>query len=268
MQEALGFLLEHGYWFLGVWVLLDQAGVPIPALPVLIGAGALAGAGEMDLGLAIGVSSAASLPSDLLWFQLGRRRGIGVLRLLCRLAVEPDSCVRSSADLFSRWGARTLLLSKFVPGLQVAAPPLAGVFRLSLLRFLLLDAAGALLWSTAFIGLGFAVQSELERFCELALELGGLLFAILGLLFASYLAVKLLHRQRLLRELRGARITPEELMRRLEAGEQIEIVGLRHALDFAAHPVTLPGARRIDPAELSELYAEIPRGRELVLYCT
>ncbi len=268
MEESLRFLVEHGYWFLGLWVLLDQVGLPIPAFPVLLGSGALAGAGQLDLGAAIAVATTASLPSDLLWFELGRRRGIGVLRLLCRIAIEPDSCVRSSERVFARWGAGSLVLAKFVPGLQVVAPPLAGVFRLSRSRFLLLDGAAALLWSGAFIGLGYAFHDQLEQVALVGLELGARLLFLMGLAIGIYLLAKLVNRQHVLRSLRMARITPEELKRRLDAGEEIQIVDLRHPLDFAARPGMLPGARRISAEEVQARHHEISRERELVLYCT
>ena len=136
------FLVEHGYVLLAIWVMLDQTGVPAPAVPGLIMAGALAGTGQLELVTVLGVATLASLPSDLLWYEVGRRRGGSVLGFLCRLSLEPESCVRTTENVFARYGARTLLVGNFVPGLQTAAPPLAGMMRMPLARFLLLDSAG------------------------------------------------------------------------------------------------------------------------------
>jgi membrane protein DedA with SNARE-associated domain len=262
------FLIEHGYLVLAAWVFLDQIGLPLPAVPFLLAAGALAGSGELDLGVAVAVSTAACLPSDLLWYQVGRRRGASVLRLICRISLEPDSCVRNTEGLFARHGARALLVAKFLPGLQTVAPPLAGIFRMRLSRFLAFDAAGALIWSVAFIGLGYAFSSQLERLSDAALEFGGRLFVLIGGAFAAYLLAKFWGRQRLLRSLRIARIAPEELMARLEAGEDVEIVDLRHRLDFEAEPRVLPGARHIALEEIDARHHEIARDRDVVLYCT
>lgn len=146
MNETIEFLLRHGYVVLFLFVFAEQIGLPLPAIPVLLAMGALAGAGEMSYGLALGVAVIASVASDLIWYCVGRVRGGSVLNLLCRIALEPDSCVRRTEETFARHGARSLLFAKFVPGLNTAAPPLAGLFRMKLRRFLAFDALGALLY--------------------------------------------------------------------------------------------------------------------------
>jgi membrane protein DedA with SNARE-associated domain len=268
MHGPLEFLLKHGALILFAWVFAEQLGLPLPAIPLLLAAGALAGAGRLSLGVSLFTAVCAALLADVLWYELGRRRGNGVLQWLCRISLEPDSCVRRTEGFFARHGARSLLVAKFLPGLSTVAPPLAGIFRMQPARFLLFDAAGALLWAGSFLGLGFLFSGQLERIAAHALSLGGTLFVLLAGGLAAYIGWKFIARQRFLRELRIARITPEELKEKLEAGEELVIVDLRHALDFEAAPETIPGAVHMDAQELQERNERLPRDREVILYCT
>jgi len=268
MSETISFLVRHGYAVLFVWVFAEQVGLPLPSAPLLLAAGALAGTGRLNLTLVIGLPLAAALLSDVLWYELGRRRGAKVLQLLCRISLEPDSCVRRTEDVYVRHGARSLVVAKFIPGLNTAAPPLAGIFRMRLARFLLFDALGAMVWVGVFVALGYVFSNQLERVADRALTLGtGLLVLLLGSLL-GYIGWKYVHRQRFLRQLRIARITPEELKQKLDAGEEVVIVDLRHSLDFEAEPQTIPGAVHLDAKELEERDRQIPRDRDVVLYCT
>ncbi len=268
MDDAIHFLLRHGYIVLFVWVLAEQIGLPLPAVPFLFAAGAMGGSGRLNLGLAIGVAVLASLLSDVTWYEIGRRRGSQVLHLLCRISLEPDSCVRRTEEVFARHGARSLLVAKFIPGLSTAAPPLAGIFRMRLSRFLLFDSLGALAWAGAFAGMGYLFSDQLEQLAAYALRLGASLAGILAGCLAVYILWKYAQRHRFLRQLRIARIAPEELKRRLDDGEDVLIVDLRHSLDFEAEPHFIPGALRLPPEELERRHHEIPRDRDVVLYCT
>lgn len=268
MRTLLNFLVDHGYVVLFVWVLLEQGGLPIPSIPLLLAAGALAGAGKLNLALCLVVPIIASLISDFCWYEIGKRRGGSVLNLVCRISLEPDSCARRTEDLYARLGAKSLLIAKFVPGLSSVAPPLAGIFRMRLLRFLMYDALGGLLWSATFTGLGFVFSSQLEQVAKYALRLGETLVFLLVTALAVYILYKYIQRQKFLRDLRIARITPEELKRMLDAGENIQIVDLRHSVEFEADPLTIPGALRLDPKEIEKRQQEIPRDRDVVLYCT
>jgi membrane protein DedA with SNARE-associated domain len=262
------FLLRHGYVVLFVIVMIEQAGVPLPALPVLLAVGALAAAGHFNLGVALLVVVAACLVSDLVWFELGRRHGARMLALLCRIALEPDSCVRRTENVLAAGGARALLFAKFLPGLSTVAPPVAGMMRMRLPRFLFWDVAGALLWAGCYFALGYVFSTQLERVAELVLGLGRGLVAAVAAALAIYLLWKYAQRRRFIRDIAVARITPEELRRRLDTGEDVVVVDLRHSLEFAAEPATVPGAIHLVPDELDARHGEIPRDREVVLYCT
>lgn len=264
----MSFLLRHGYAVLFVIVMVEQAGVPLPALPVLLAAGALVAAGHFEMWAAVLVVVAACLVPDLAWFELGRRHGARILALLCRISLEPDSCVRRTENVLAAGGARALLVAKFLPGLSTVAPPVAGMMRMRLSRFLLWDVAGSLLWGGAYLAVGYVFSAQLERVAELLASLGGGLLALLAGVIALYLLWKYAQRRRFIREIAVARITPEELRRRLDAGEDVVVVDLRHSMEFEAEPATVPGAIHLLPDELDARHGEIPRDREVVLYCT
>ena len=172
MNEAVAFLIRHGYAVLFLWVAVEQLGLPVPSEPVLLATGALAGAGQLWLPLAIVVGVAASLLADVVWYEIGRTRGSRVLRFLCRISLEPDSCVRQSQEQFARYGARALLVAKFVPGLNSVAQPLAGVLGMQRGRFLVFDVLGALLWIGAYMVLGHVFSDQLEQVAAYGAQLG------------------------------------------------------------------------------------------------
>src|SRR5581483_7164523 len=153
---------------------------------------------------------------DLVWYRLGRRHGAAVLTLLCRISLEPDSCVRRTEDVFARWGARVLLIAKFVPGLNTVAAPLAGVARMPPGRFVRHDAGGALLWAGAYAGLGYAFSPQLGGLVAALAGLGRGAVWVVAATVAAYVTWKYAERRRFLRGLRVARITPAELRARLE----------------------------------------------------
>ena len=268
MEETFQFLVRHGYSVLFIWVLAEQLGLPLPATPLLLAAGALAGSGQMNLALAIVLAVFAALLGDLSWYQFGRLRGGKVLNLLCRISLEPDSCVRKTQDAFVKQGARSLMIAKFVPGLNTMAPPLAGVIGMRLWRFLIFDSLGALLYIGSFIAVGFVFSDQLEKVAARVAGLGfGLLVVVVGSL-AAYIAWKYIQRRRFIRSLRIARITPEDLKRRLDDREDIVVVDLRGSIDFDSDPQTIPGAIRIAPEKIEEGHDQIPRDRDIVLFCT
>ncbi len=154
MTHTVEFLLRHGYGLLFFWILSEQGALPLPSIPLVLACGALARSGRMNPWLILFWGLAACLLADSVWFQLGRRRGARILRRLCRVALQPDSCVRQAENAFIRYGSRALLAAKFVPGLNAVASPLAGTMRTSFGRFLLWDTAGAVIWLGVYGGLG------------------------------------------------------------------------------------------------------------------
>ena len=268
MTHHTEFLLRHGYLLLFSSIFIEGLGLPLPAAPILLAAGALAGLGRLSFLLVLALSTAAALLADLVWYELGRRKGMRVLQLLCRISLEPESCVRRTEDTFVRHGARSLLVAKFLPGLRTVAPPLAAIFQMRLARFLSFDAAGTALWATTFIALGYVFSEQLEQLIDRAGRFGAGLLAILLAALACWIGWKFIRRQRFMRTLRMDRIAPDELKRRLDAGEEVMIVDLRGSLDFEADPQTIPGALRLEATAVDAMREELVRAPEVVLYCT
>ena len=268
-MEALGaFIHIYGYPALFGIMVVEQFVPPLAGEPLLLGAGALAGSGHFRLWLAAALALAGTVAGDLVWYEVGRRGGPRVLRSLCRLSIEPDTCVRHGTETFSRWGARALLIAKFLPGLNSIGQPLAGALGMSRLRFAAFDVFGAVLWVGLYVGLGYVLHDELAEVARLADRLGGWAIVIVGAVVLAYLAIKVTRRSLFIRRLRIARITPEELAAKLQAQEPVFIVDLRHDLDAQAQPMKIPGAAHIAPAALEQHHAAIPRDRDVVLYCS
>jgi len=222
----------------------------------------------MNYFAALFFSTLGAVAADSIWFHLGRHKGIKILQLLCRISLEPDSCVRRTEGIFSKQGARSLLVAKFVPGLGLVTPPLAGIFHMRFRRFLLFDGLGSMFWAGAYLGLGYAFSGQIERVAAYLASMGGWLLVLLLGSLAAYIAYKYVVRQRFLRELRIARITVEELKDKIDTGEQVTIVDLRHSLDFEAEPETIPGALHMEAKELEQNGNRLPRDGEVVLFCT
>ena len=261
-------LSAYGYLFLFAWVLVDQLGIPLPATPAILAAGALSAEHRISFCCALLIAVTASLIADSSWFFIGRKYGYRVLRVLCKLSLEPAHCIRRNQDTLSRHRAVLLMIAKFVPALATLAPPTAGANGMGFDPFLLFDGIGATLWVGVllFTGrfFGDLVSHDLHVFncagrCSGAL----LIIAILALLLR-----RIYRRQKFIRDLVAARVDPNELKRRVDAGDDVYIVDLRHPLELLADPFTLPGAHTISPEALTARNSEIPRDRDVVLYCT
>jgi membrane protein DedA with SNARE-associated domain len=267
MRQTLEFVLRHGYMVLFATVMAEQIGLPIPALPVLLSVGALAGMGKMSLFPALLISVIACLIADLVWYGLGRSRGGPILSLLCRISLEPDSCVRRTENMFLRQGARSLIFAKFVPGLSTAAPPLAGMFRMPVWKFCLFDAAGSVVWVGAYTAVGLLFRNQLEAALQALLNMGSWLLALALGLLTLYIVFKYIQRRRFYRKLRIARVSPAELLA-LMGASQVAVIDLRNPLEREDDPLKVPGALTMDFEDLDRRHSEIPRDRDVVLYCT
>jgi membrane protein DedA with SNARE-associated domain len=266
--DGLRLLGRYSLVVLPALVVAEQAGVPLPAVPALLAVGALAAKGKASLLLTIGAIVAVALPVDLVWHELGRRRGARVLSTLCRLSLEPDYCVRRTENIFSRHGVRAMLVAKFVPGLTTVMPPLSGIFGVPRLTFALYEVAGVCLWAGFWAGTGYLFSDAIEVVAERASRLGRALGLVVAAVLVGYILLKYVRRQLFLRQLRIARITPQDLRQRMEAGEDVMILDLRTALDVGAAPYVIPGARWVTIDALERPVTSIPPDRELVLYCT
>jgi membrane protein DedA with SNARE-associated domain len=268
MHQTLDFVLKHGYLVIFVNVLLEQLGLPIPATPVLLAFGALAGEGKMAYGPGLVLAMVAAMMSDLVWFTLGRKRGAVILRLLCKISLEPDSCVRRTENVFLRYGARGLLFVKFIPGLSTAFPPLAGNFRMPVWKFCLFDGLGALAWASAYSMTGFLFHDQIDRILVGLLRMGSWVLPLLGSLLAIYILVKYVQRRRFYHQLRVARIHALEVKDMMDRGEEVLIIDLRNSLEREDNPMKVPGAIALAFEDIEAGLADLPRDRDVVLYCT
>lgn len=261
-------LMLYGYVLLFAWVLVEQLGVPLPATPVLLAAGALSAEHEINFLLALLAGLFASLLADSAWFLIGRRYGHHVMRLLCKLSLEPTICVRRTQDSLGRRRDVTLMVAKFVPGLATLAPPVAGQNGMEFGRFLFFDGIGATVWLSALLAAGRLFGDLLKRDSSLLDWAGRFSGALLVLGIAGFFVGRVVRRRMVLKELVKARLEPEDLKQQLDAGQEVFIVDLRHPLEFLPDPFTLPGARHFNPETLVARHNEIPRDREIVLFCS
>jgi membrane protein DedA with SNARE-associated domain len=268
MDALAGYLIDYGYWILLAWVLLDQLALPIPALLMILAAGGLAGEGYLNLGLCAVIVVFACMPPNFLWYWLGKHHGNKVLTLLCMVSLEPDTCIDSTTSAFHRHGTASLLFSKFVPGLQTVAPPLAGLLGIGAWRFALLNGTGALLYALVFLLPGYFAHEFLAEITRVIVDFGSIAGTVLVLLALSWLGWKIVHRQLFVRQLRGLRVEPEDLSERLNAGEPVQVADLRQRLEFNAFPQTIPGAIRVPLDQFDEEIEKLRRERPLVLVCT
>lgn len=268
MDEMIQFIIRNGHAVLFAGVFAEQIGLPLPSAPLLLGAGVLIAHGKLNIVFSIGLAAVASLLADTSWYYFGRIRGISLLSFLCKISLDRNSCVRKAKDFHVRYGARSLLVAKFIPGVNTAAPPLAGIFSMNLLRFLFFDSLGTLVWTGSFIGLGLLFSERLEQVVSYIAVLSRNLtvIAIGGL--AAYIFWKYVQRRRFLYQMRTVRIVPEELKQKLEASEDTMIIDVRHSMDFKAEPYSIPGALLIPLEQLSHSqHREILPDREVIVCC-
>jgi membrane protein DedA with SNARE-associated domain len=265
MHQPMEFLIRHGYPLLFAMVLAEQLGAPIPSMPVLLGMGALIGTGKYSWAGALSLAVAASMAADGAWYGIGRMKGTRVLKWLCRISLEPDSCVSSTRYWFKRLGGWALVIAKFVPGLSTVAPPMAGLSKMPWWKFLSADGLGGFIWAGAFLYLGHIFRTQLEDVAAYAARLGGGLITVLAGALTLWIGWKYYQRRKFIKGLRVARIKPEEL--KLELND-VFILDLRTAEEYASDGAKIPGAIWFDRKELEEKHLEIPRDRDIILYCT
>ena len=265
MDSIATQLAHYGVPLVGLNVLLQQLGLPIPAVPTMMLAGALAVAGRIDFVSAFAISVVASLFADLLWFWAGRRYGYPVLRFLCRISLSPDTCVRQTEGIFERWGFFSVVISKFVPGFATVAPPIAGALKMRIVPFVAASTASAALWVGAAMIAGalFARQIEVAlAWMERHVALAAL---TVGAIAAAYIALKAFQRWRMSRFLTTALITVDELRERLSIDPRPLVIDVGSKLAHNARP-HIPGATLLDLEAIASA-DDFPDDRDIVLYC-
>ncbi len=273
MHTAIHLLLHHAYAVLFGWVLIEQGGLPIPSVPLMVAAGTLSAAHKLHVEFAIPVVMLACLISDSVWYFLGKRFGSRVLETLCKFSLEAATCVVKTQRTLGKHGAQTLLFAKWVPGLSTVAAPIAGQAEIPYLKFVAYDMAGTLLWASAWLFAGRFFGDLAKRSHEFFIALGHYAVLLLAVMVVGWLVVRYVRWRLFLVELRGLRLEPNQLLAMMEDARREGlpapfIVDLRHALDLEPDRLVLPGAVRIGPEELKLRRELIPRDRDVVLYCT
>jgi membrane protein DedA with SNARE-associated domain/rhodanese-related sulfurtransferase len=268
-MRAIATLFEqYGVSLVFLNVLLEQIGLPIPAVPTLIVAGALVVDGRLSGFAVLGAALLACAIADACWYMAGRRYGSGVMKTLCRISLSPDSCVRQTEARFERWGASLLLFAKFVPLVAMIASPLAGAMGVGWPAWLLFSTLGSFVWASAAIGAGLVFHAQIEYVFTVLEEMGRVGLLLLALLIAGYVLAKYLQRRQFLKTLRMARITVDELQALIQTGAKPTIIDVRSPGVRARDGRRIPGALLVDTAEQDIELLELPGDGEIILYCT
>lgn len=267
-HTIVALIAEYGLLLVFINVLVEQAGVPVPAVPTLVVAGALASIGKLPIGAVVLVALIACLISDLAWYWAGRHFGAAVMRTLCRISLSPDSCVKQSELRFQRWRGQILLIAKFVPGLSTIAPPLVGAMKLKPFVFILFDGIGSLIWIGVVVGLGYAFAKQIDDILLLLANAGTVAVEFLAALLAAYVLMKWWQRRRLLLSLRLARITVDELHELIEDGHMPVVVDVRSQAARLIDNRIIPGALMADLRGINQDLDHVPIDRDVIIYCS
>lgn len=267
MNTLIAWLLLHGVPIVFVVTLGARLGAPVPAAPLLVVAGGLSAGGQLSAPGVLLAALAANLIGDAAWFVAGRRHGYRILRLLCRISLSPDHCVRQSESLILRWGGASLIAAKFVPGVSVVAAPMAGAMAMPWGHFLLYGLVAAGVWSLLFLGLGLVFHQQIQQVLDVLASTGTVALLLLALAVAALVAWRFWRRRRALRDLAMPRIDVGELRGLLDRGEAPVIVDVRPLASLQADGRLIPGALHVPLERVQRFAAELPASREVVVYC-
>jgi membrane protein DedA with SNARE-associated domain len=270
MSHLIALLAHHGYAVVFWLVLAEAIGLPMPAALVLVGAGAAAASGALSAPLALLLAILAMLLGDLLLFELGRRMGWALLGVLCKVSVNPETCILRSAESFYKRGKLTLVIAKFIPGVNTMAAPLAGSMRMRLEQFLRFDFAGAALYVLAYGGIGFVSRDFLAALTRNFQAAGRALEETILVAILAYV----IYRIWLFRKHAVYRVVPrvqvEELARKLTSDESSNtlVMDVRSHGYYDADAVRIKGSIRLEPNNLSEELKTLPKDKDIYVYCT
>jgi membrane protein DedA with SNARE-associated domain/rhodanese-related sulfurtransferase len=266
MNRLISLILEFGLGLVFLNVLVEQAGLPVPAYPTLIVAGAYLGGDVRAVLALLGTGVAAAVIADTFWYFTGRHFGLRVLRTLCRISLSPDTCVSQTEQIFVRYGPASMLFAKFVPGFASVATAMAGAVGLRYWKFVLFDAVGAALWVGVAIGLGLLFREAIADILDTLSSLGGYGLALLVLALAAYIASKWWRRRQFILQLRMDRISVDELWEMMGKEISATILDVRSQLTQAASG-RIPGALPIDMNKITESLAGLSTDGDVIVYC-
>jgi membrane protein DedA with SNARE-associated domain/rhodanese-related sulfurtransferase len=267
MRELIALLVDHGVLVVFIATLAARVGMPVPASPLLVVAGGLAVAGEFSWLATLGSSIVANVAGDGIWFVAGRRHGHRVMKLLCRISLSPDSCVRQSESLIVRWGGNSLIAAKFLPGVSVVAAPMAGALGMSWTRFLSFEVAAAAIWTMVFLTLGMVFSGQIQQILDVMANAGTAAVIALVLVLAALVAIRAWRRRSFLREVEMSRISVDDLHDLISNGQDPVVIDVRSPSSVQVDMRRIPGALFVDLNSMRSKAPDLPRDREIILYC-
>jgi membrane protein DedA with SNARE-associated domain len=268
MEEILHILEHHGYLALMVMVFMEALGLPIPAAVALVAGGAAAAWKTLSLPYVIGLSVLPIVVGDSILYFLGRKSGWWLLGVLCRVSMNPETCILRSAESFYKRGRLTLLFAKFVPGVNTMAPPLAGSMKMRYWQFLRFDIAGAFLYVLAYTVGGYSFSRVIKDVARIFETVGRTVEWVVILALAVYFGYRfwLYWTHRVYRVV--PRVQVGEVVQKIEAGENLVILDVRSHGYYDAHALRIQGSQRFEPNKLQESIKTLPKDKLIFLYCT
>jgi len=269
MTDFTSIIARHGHLAVFAIVLMEAIGLPVPAAIALVAGGAAVAKHVLPFHTALFVALAGMILGDVLLFVLGRYTGWSLLGLLCRISANPEACILRSADSFYKRGKATLVIAKFIPGINTMAPPLAGSMHMGFLQFLRYDLAGACLYTLAYGTLGFVFSGFLSVITKTFVTLGHGVETVVIAALVVYIAYRLslVWKNRVYRVV--PRVQVEELARRIDEGaDNLLIVDVRSHGYYDADAFRIKGSVRLEPNRLSASFQDLPKDKQIFLYCT
>ncbi|SEL93773.1 membrane protein DedA, SNARE-associated domain [Pseudoxanthomonas sp. GM95] len=265
MHYLIELINQYGVLLVFAWVLIEQAGLPIPAFPVLVVAGSLAASGEQSLAMLGAAAVLACVISDMAWYYAGARYGARVLRVMCGLSLTPDGCVAQTESAFDRWGARSLIVAKFIPGFSTVATAMAGATKIPRRAFVAYDALGALLWVAAGLATGWIFSGAVDLVLDTLASLGHWGMLLLAGVLALYLARKAWDRFASRNDRAVVRLSVQELSAMMESGQGVLLLDVRQKKLWEQERIL--GASAFESIDWDAPSMSAYRNSPVVVYC-
>jgi membrane protein DedA with SNARE-associated domain/rhodanese-related sulfurtransferase len=267
MPNLVELLQLYGVLIVFAIVLVEQGGLPIPAFPILVVSGALSVGGGISWVACLGVAVLACLIADYFWFSAGRFYGTRILRLLCKISLSPDSCVSQTEDKFARFGPKSLIVSKFIPGFNIIASPMSGALGVRTARFLVFSMSGSVLWSGAGLALGAWFHKSVDQILAVMSTMGTTALLVVLALLALFVLFKYVERRRFLSSMEVERISMAEFASLIEQGHQPIIIDAR-SLTAQQLDAAIPGALAFTAGDAQGFMAGLDKDKHIVVYCS
>lgn len=270
MNDLLSMMARHGYALTFTLLLAEAIGVPFPAAIALVAAGAAVASHALWGPGVLASALAALLIGDIGQFWLGRSTGWALLGFLCRLSMNPETCILRSAESFYKRGKLTLVIAKFIPGINTMAAPLAGSMKMRFGQFLQLDFLGACLYSMTYLLVGFLSRDFLAATLNSFHAAGRAMEAVITIALVIYAVYRIAQMMKYRKYDVVPRVQVQELAMRLASDERsrVLIVDVRSHGYYDRGSERILGSIRIEPNNLEEELKRIPKDKDVYLYCT